>query len=165
MKWKLDINGQTRHWHIFRIRNTDLPQIEKHYFKTSLQLSKLYLKLEGFICAKLDYGLEKIIKYHKNKLIFELRIYADIVQNWTKIVIFSRGKVRRYPLFSFGDSLLEVVEDYTYLGTIFNYNELLTKCMLIFCCFDSITVRSLSTILGRFKFDYFTSSLFGTKQR
>jgi hypothetical protein len=40
----------------------------------------------------------------------------------TKIVIFSRGKVRRFPDFTFGDQLLEVVEDYVYLGTTFNYN-------------------------------------------
>ena len=40
----------------------------------------------------------------------------------TKIVIFSRGKVQKYPTFCFGDSELEVVDSYIYLGIQFNYN-------------------------------------------
>ena len=40
----------------------------------------------------------------------------------TKIVIFSRGKVRNVPTFLFGKDTLEVVDDYTYLGTTFNFN-------------------------------------------
>ena len=40
----------------------------------------------------------------------------------TKIVIFSRGKVRRMPTFTFGNTEVEVVSKYTYLGTVFNYN-------------------------------------------
>ena len=41
----------------------------------------------------------------------------------TKIVIFSKGKVRRYPNFTFGDSNIEVIADYPYLGVTFNYNN------------------------------------------
>ena len=40
----------------------------------------------------------------------------------TKIVIFSRGKVRRYPDFVFGTEKLDVVDEYVYLGVKFNYN-------------------------------------------
>ena len=40
----------------------------------------------------------------------------------TKIVIFSRGKVRRYPDFVFGSNKLDVVDEYVYLGVKFNYN-------------------------------------------
>ena len=40
----------------------------------------------------------------------------------TKIVIFSRGKVRRYPDFVFGSDKLDVVDEYVYLGVKFNYN-------------------------------------------
>ena len=47
----------------------------------------------------------------------------------TKIVIFSRGKVQIYPKFSFGDSELDVVNDYVYLGTTFNYNGLFNKAI------------------------------------
>ena len=47
----------------------------------------------------------------------------------TKVVIFSRGKVRKYPVFSFGGSQLDVVDDYTYLGTVFNYNGSFNKAI------------------------------------
>ena len=47
----------------------------------------------------------------------------------TKVVIFSRGRVRRFPQFMFGDSSLDVVSDYTYLGVIFNYNGSFNKAM------------------------------------
>ena len=40
----------------------------------------------------------------------------------TKIVIFSKGKVRNKPTFYFGNDTIEVCDDYTYLGVIFNYN-------------------------------------------
>ena len=40
----------------------------------------------------------------------------------TKIVIFSRGKVRRYPYIVFGSDKLDVVDEYVYLGVTFNYN-------------------------------------------
>ena len=41
----------------------------------------------------------------------------------TKVVIFSRGKIRNKPVFTFGENPLEIVFDYTYLGTTFNYNN------------------------------------------
>ena len=40
----------------------------------------------------------------------------------TKIVIFSRGKVRRYPDFVFGTEKLDVVDEHVYFGVKFNYN-------------------------------------------
>ena len=49
--------------------------------------------------------------------------------NKTKIVIFSRGKVRKYPVFTFGDDHIEVVSDYVYLGTTFNYNGQFKKAI------------------------------------
>ena len=45
----------------------------------------------------------------------------------TKVVIFSRGKVRRYKTFNFGDEVIDVVYDYDYLGTTFNYNGKFNK--------------------------------------
>ena len=47
----------------------------------------------------------------------------------TKVVIFSRGKVQQYPEFKFGDSVLEVVSEYAYLGTVFNYNNRFSKAI------------------------------------
>ena len=40
----------------------------------------------------------------------------------TKVVIFSRGKVRKYPKFSLGGNNIEVVDDYMYLGVKMHYN-------------------------------------------
>ena len=40
----------------------------------------------------------------------------------TKIVVFSSGKVRNLPTFWFGNNTIDVVDDYVYLGTMFNYN-------------------------------------------
>ena len=40
----------------------------------------------------------------------------------TKVLIFSKGKVRRFKSFKFGNKDIEVVYDYVYLGTTFNYN-------------------------------------------
>jgi len=37
--------------------------------------------------------------------------------------------VRRYPVFTFGNSELQVVDDYTYLGTVFNYNGRFNKAI------------------------------------
>ena len=47
----------------------------------------------------------------------------------TKIVIFSKKKVTDFPAFLFGHSTIEVVDDYTYLGIIFNYNGSFQKAI------------------------------------
>ena len=46
-----------------------------------------------------------------------------------KIMVFSRGKVKRYPIFSYGDDIIEVVSDYVYLGATMNYNNEFVKAM------------------------------------
>ena len=47
----------------------------------------------------------------------------------TKVVIFSRGKVRRIPEFVYGGDPLEVVDDFVYLGVKFNYNGSFKKAI------------------------------------
>ncbi|XP_071508531.1 uncharacterized protein [Diadema antillarum] len=47
----------------------------------------------------------------------------------TKVLIFSRGKVRNFPLFSFGEDKLDVVDDFVYLGIQFNYNGSFKKAI------------------------------------
>ena len=42
-------------------------------------------------------------------------------------MIFSRGKIRKLPEFKYGQSKLDVVFDFVYLGVKFNYNG---KCTL-----------------------------------
>ena len=47
----------------------------------------------------------------------------------TKVVIFSRGKVRNVPNFKYGEENIDVVDDYVYLGTTFNYNGKMDKAI------------------------------------
>lgn len=62
---------------------------------------------------------------------------SDYCRSWhltvntskTKIVIFSRGKVKKCRKFKFGDNFIETVDDFNYLGTKFNYNNKLKKPM------------------------------------
>ena len=49
---------------------------------------------------------------------WELKVNVDK----TKIMIFSKGKVTKHKSFKFGADEIEVVYDYIYLGTKFNYN-------------------------------------------
>ena len=45
----------------------------------------------------------------------------------TKVMIFSRGKVRKYQNFIFESSILDVTYEYVYLGVNFNYNTSFIK--------------------------------------
>ena len=47
----------------------------------------------------------------------------------TKVLIFSRGKLKNIPDFFYGDEKVEVVDDYVYLGVVFNYNGSFTKAI------------------------------------
>ena len=47
----------------------------------------------------------------------------------TKVMIFSRGKVRKHQNFMFGDSILDVTYEYVYLGVNFNYNTSFIKAI------------------------------------
>ena len=47
----------------------------------------------------------------------------------TKTMVFSRGKVRRIPIFKLGNDVLENVHEYTYLGITFNYNANFKKAI------------------------------------
>ena len=49
--------------------------------------------------------------------------------NKTKIIIFSRGKVRRFTTFKYGCDIIEVVSDYVYLGVKMNFTNTFTKAM------------------------------------
>ena len=47
----------------------------------------------------------------------------------TKIVIFSRGKIRKTPHFTYGHASVDVVHDFVYLGVQFNYNGTFKKAI------------------------------------
>ena len=71
----------------------------------------------------------------------ELQVALDAVQDYcrkwhlivntskTKIVIFSRGKIRKMPNFTYGHDTIEVVYDFVYLGVKFNYNGTFKKAI------------------------------------
>ena len=46
-----------------------------------------------------------------------------------KVMIFSRGNVRKYQNYMFGGSILDITYEYVYLGVIFNYNTLFIKAI------------------------------------
>jgi len=47
----------------------------------------------------------------------------------TKVVIFSRGKVKKNQTWNLGGQVIHTVDDYIYLGTTFNYNGRFVKAM------------------------------------
>ena len=47
----------------------------------------------------------------------------------TKIIVFSRGNVKRFPAFKYGDNTIEVVSDYIYLGITMNFNKKINKAI------------------------------------
>ena len=47
----------------------------------------------------------------------------------TKMIIFSRGKVRRFTTFKYGCDIIKVVSDYVYLGVKMNFNNTFAKAM------------------------------------
>ena len=44
-------------------------------------------------------------------------------------MIFSRGKVRNYPIFKYENDTVDVVHDFVYLGVKLNYNGSLNKAI------------------------------------
>ena len=61
-----------------------------------------------------------------------LKLYCDkwsltVNAQKTKIVIFSRGKVRKFPKFYYDQTEIEVTDDYVYLGCTFNFNNKFNK--------------------------------------
>lgn len=54
---------------------------------------------------------------------WDLKVNSDK----TKIVIFSRGKIRNLPSFNFNNDSIDVVFEYKYLGIVFNYNGSFVK--------------------------------------
>lgn len=48
----------------------------------------------------------------------------------TKVVVFSRGKIRNLPSFYYAGEPIEVLPDYMYLGIVFNYNGRFNKAII-----------------------------------
>ena len=64
---------------------------------------------------KLQIGLDNLYRYSD---LWDLRINREK----TKILVFSKGKIRRIPDFTLAGEKLDVTFNYKYLGLFFNYN-------------------------------------------
>ena len=84
------------------------------YADDTIVMSESHLELQKALSAVYDYcDMWKLI----------------VNTSKTKIIIFSRGKVRNTPTFMFGDEQIEIVDDYVYLGTTFNFNGKFNKAI------------------------------------
>ena len=68
--------------------------------------------MQRALCALHDYCIKWDLKINVGK---------------TKIVIFSKGTVRKFPKFYVGSEEVEVATEYTYLGVVFSCNGSYTK--------------------------------------
>ena len=101
----------------------DIENLQKeHLHEEIVTFFKLYILLyadDTVILAEnpndLRASLDEMKKYCDT---FDLHINV----NKTKILIFSRGKLRRHHIFNFGEFILDTVEEYNYLGSVLNYN-------------------------------------------
>lgn len=75
---------------------------------------------------KLQVAMNCLDNYCK---LWKLKINIDK----TKVVIFSKGKIRNIPKFSFNNIPVEVVFNYKYLGILFNYNGTFTNALKSLC--------------------------------
>ena len=92
-------------------------------------LMKLFVLLyadDTIVLAENEYDLQMALKS-----LFEYCVMYNLTVNTskTKIIIFSRGMVRKYPSFQYGSDSIEVVSEYVYLGVKMAYNNKFSKAM------------------------------------
>ena len=136
-KKAFDTNNRTTPWSKILssgISGKILNVIKKHVYKSKIKCIiniideeivtyfKLYILLyadDTVILAEnpndLQASLNEMEKYCDT---FDLHINV----NKTRILIFSRGKLRKHHIFNFGEHILDTVDEYNYLGLVFNYN-------------------------------------------
>ena len=93
-------------------------------FKTSIKKIKKFYCCTRIVLAKCTEDLQRALDM--------LKIYCefwglDINVRKTKVMIFSRGKIRKMPKFNSNEETVDVVWDYKYLGVNFNYNNKFKK--------------------------------------
>ena len=93
---------------------------------TYLKLYTLLYADDTVILAESETELQKALD--------ALELYCKLWQlqvnlDKTKIIIFSRGKVTKFGVFSFGGNPIEVVSEYLYLGVVMNYNNKFSKAI------------------------------------
>ena len=81
---------------------------------------------DTIVLAENAYELQKALDaVHECRVMYKLTVNIKK----TKIIVFSRGKVKRFPTFKYGNNTIEVVSDYIYLGITMNFNNKFTKAM------------------------------------
>ena len=94
---------------------------------TYLKLYSLLYADDTIVLATSPEDLQKALDAaHSYCTNFDLQVNTSK----TNVVVFSRGKIRNKPQFKYGQSVLEIVDSYKYLGCIFNYNGKFNKCMV-----------------------------------
>ena len=80
--------------------------------ETFLKLHVLLYADDTIVLAEttedLQIALNNVFNYCK-------KWYLTVNTSKTKVLIFSRGKIRSHPDFLFGDKVLDVVQDYNYI--------------------------------------------------
>ena len=106
-----------------------IKEITEDEFFNFQVLLKLYVLLyadDTVVLAESDYALQMALNaaysYCKK---WKLTVNVDK----TKIVIFSRGRVTKHFDFTFNGERVDVVDEYIYLGVLFNYNGLYAKAI------------------------------------
>ena len=107
------------------VSNTCYPSLNDE----DLVLLKLFVLLyanDTIILAENERDLQKALdKVHEYCELYKMFVNTSK----TKIVVFSRRKVRCFPKFYCGNSIIEVVSDYIYLGVTMNYNNRFLKAI------------------------------------
>ena len=117
-EFKNTLSTQYNGVHINQLYNTDID--------LQLKLFTLLYADDTIVLAEtereLQSTLDAVHEYCNN-------MHLTVNTQKTKVMIFSRGKVRKYQNFMFGGSILDVTYEYVYLGVNFNYNTSFIKAI------------------------------------
>ena len=94
--------------------------IKDEELDTFLKLYVLLYADDSILLAESAEALQDAL--HEYCLLNEIIVNTDQSKEKTKIIVFSRGKIRNKPDFTYGSEPIEIVFEYTYLGIRFNYN-------------------------------------------
>ena len=117
-EFKNNLSTQYNGVHLNQLYNTDI--------ELQLKLFTLLYADDTIVLAEtereLQSALDAVHEYCNN-------MHLTVNTQKTKVMIFSRGKVRKYQNFMFGGSILDVTYEYVYLGVNFNYNTSFIKAI------------------------------------
>ena len=115
--------------HFMGENNIGLKQLDEKIHEEMEMFMRLYVLLyadDTVILAETAEDLQKAL-HSLHDYCNKWNLHINISK--TKIVIFSRGKVRKYPVFKIGLKEVDVTDSYIYLGVTFNYNGSFRKAI------------------------------------